>query len=211
MLMGLCDTDIAKAYKYTANNISDNPQTFTSTLMMSYGKLDILSICTPPSTHRELVEASAPYVKAIWLEKPIAETLEDADEIIKVCKHYGILLQVNHQRRSTLPTFRFSRGWLNSGTHAIDLLRQSFGEIESANQDFVYFKNGTVVRIIYQNTTEPIFHLDMTHSGEPMLPAMLENIIDALSGSPLLSPGEEARETLKWVLKMKGDYETSCN
>jgi len=207
-LDALCDLDQRKiSVVKRIGYFSDDGLTF-----VQRWPVDILSICTPPSTHRALVVASAPYVKAIWLEKPIAETLEDADEIIRVCRHYNVLLQVNHQRRATKPKFTFSRGWLNTGTHAVDLLRQYFGEVHAAFKDCIIFKSGQIVDIEYIDSQEPMFRLEVEHSQEMMLPKMLEDIIWALdTGTPLYSPGEEARETLRVVLEMERDYETPDN
>ena len=105
--------------------------------MIKAEKLDIVSVCTPPHTHKSIVLNIAHFVKAIYCEKPIANTLEDADEMIKVCKENDTLLQINHQRRFTRPKFRFSRGISNTGTHAFDLIRHIFGEIVSLDKNTV--------------------------------------------------------------------------
>ena len=47
-------------------------------------------ICTPPLTHRELVEQVAQAGKHIYLEKPIALSLDDADAIIAAAQQAGI-------------------------------------------------------------------------------------------------------------------------
>ena len=50
----------------------------------------------------------------ILLEKPIAPTLEDCEEIIKVCKRNGIILAVGHVLRYT-PHFLKVKELLDSG------------------------------------------------------------------------------------------------
>ena len=69
--------------------------------MLREGNLDILSICTWNSTHLDIVrEAINHGVKAIFCEKPIADSLKNADKIIKLCDEKGVILQINHQRRN---------------------------------------------------------------------------------------------------------------
>ena len=68
--------------------------------MLEQKALDILSICTWNSTHPDITrEAVDSGVKAIFCEKPIADSLKNADEMIELCNSRGVLLQINHQRR----------------------------------------------------------------------------------------------------------------
>lgn len=46
--------------------------------------VDILDVCTPTYTHREIVEAALEYGKNVIVEKPIALKLKDAESMI--CK-----------------------------------------------------------------------------------------------------------------------------
>lgn len=164
-------------------------------------KPDIISVCTPPETHCKIVCDIAPYVKAIYCEKPIATTLKDADKMIEACKKHNTILQINHQRRFTRPKFRFSRGWLNTGTHAFDLLRQLFGEFTFVHPTCVGFENVTV-DIEYVDTEEHIFNLDCTHNGEPMILKGVEHIVACLDNPAVkrLSTGEDGRKALEAVL-----------
>ena len=119
--------------------------------MLRREKLDIISICTwPPSSHAEIAMESIKYgVRAIFCEKPIADSLKNADEMIKRCREKGVVLQVDHQRRfDTLHqdvkayiregnlggmqqvTFYYTRGIANTGSHVFDLLRFFFGDVD---------------------------------------------------------------------------------
>jgi hypothetical protein len=180
-----CDTN-AKALERVK---SDNRKYFGSATLMSEN-LDIVSICTPPETHREIVEKVAPYVKGIFLEKPIAMTLEDADAIINVCRRNDVKLQINHQRLFMSPKFRFSRGVLNTGTHAFSLIEH-------------LFKPEINVDIEYIDTDKHIFELDCTHNKEPMIKKGIENLIYCIeNNSEPVSSGEKARNALWRCLKM---------
>src|SRR5207247_338612 len=68
--------------------------------MLARERPDIVSVCTATSTHLTLVRAAADAgAKAVFCEKPIADSLAAADEMIRVCRDRGVLLMVDHQRR----------------------------------------------------------------------------------------------------------------
>jgi predicted dehydrogenase len=68
--------------------------------MLDDAKLDVVSVCTPhPDHHDPTVMAAQAGVKAILCEKPLAMSLGDADDMIRVCRERGVLLAVGHQRR----------------------------------------------------------------------------------------------------------------
>jgi len=56
-------------------------------------------ICTPPLTHRELVEQAAQAGKHIYLEKPIALSLDDADASIAAAEAADVILMVGYNPR----------------------------------------------------------------------------------------------------------------
>ena len=52
--------------------------------MLAKEQLDIVSVCTPTRSRAEVVEAVVESgVKAVFLEKPLARTLREADQIIR--------------------------------------------------------------------------------------------------------------------------------
>lgn len=62
---------------------------------------DVISVCTPDATHypilKSLIEAKC--CKCIFIEKPIAQTLEQIQEIIELAEVNKIVVIVNFQRR----------------------------------------------------------------------------------------------------------------
>ncbi len=61
---------------------------------------DILSIATPPATHRRLVDKAARAgVPVVICEKPLANTLRDARAIARIHKSGRMRIVVNHERR----------------------------------------------------------------------------------------------------------------
>jgi predicted dehydrogenase len=68
--------------------------------------LDLVSVATYASQHAEVVEACAERgVRAVYCEKPIAQSVADADRMLEACRRSGTLLAINHNRRFH-PAFR---------------------------------------------------------------------------------------------------------
>jgi predicted dehydrogenase len=116
--------------------------------MLAREQLDIVSIACPTPLHAEIALATAEAgVRAIFLEKPVASNLADADRVVAACRAANIPLMVNHTRRGD-PLYRRARqliddgviGELHSivahfnghlmwtGTHAFDLLNYFNGD-----------------------------------------------------------------------------------
>ncbi|QGY44070.1 gfo/Idh/MocA family oxidoreductase [Maribellus comscasis] len=69
-------------------------------------KIDLTIICTPHPFHLEPAKLAAKAGSHILVEKPLASTLEDSDEMIKTCKNAGVKLGVISQRRWYEPVKR---------------------------------------------------------------------------------------------------------
>ena len=116
--------------------------------MLKREAIDVLSVCTWSKSHRQIAQdAVASGVKAIFCEKPIADSLEAADAMVQCCSQAGVLLMVNCQRRFDpmhqqvaallragalgkiqQATCYYSGGVANNGAHLFDLLRFLLGE-----------------------------------------------------------------------------------
>ncbi|MGE5222553.1 MAG: Gfo/Idh/MocA family protein, partial [Omnitrophica WOR_2 bacterium] len=68
--------------------------------MIRQEKPDLVSICTWPHLHAEIVIGCAEAgVRAIHCEKPIAATWKDAKEMVRAVQQNGARLTIGHQRR----------------------------------------------------------------------------------------------------------------
>ncbi len=203
-VIALCDSDRGKFPSGTGIPFfySDYSE------MIKHCNLDIVSVCTPPETHCEIVCDIAPYVKAIYCEKPIALTLEDADRMIETCYNNNVILQVNHQRRFMPVKVRFSRDIIDTGTHMFDRLRQLFGELGRISDNLYLFGNQWV-EIEYIKSDEHIFEIDCVRSKERMILRGVEHLVKCLDeGKQSISSGEEACKSLELVLAFKETYES---
>lgn len=63
------------------------------------GQVDIVSVCTPPAFHRDLVIAALEAGVAVLCEKPMARTLEDAQAMYDVAQRTGTLFSVGFCHR----------------------------------------------------------------------------------------------------------------
>ena len=117
--------------------------------MLESEQLDIVSVCTYPIPHRDIVVAAAQSgVKAIFCEKAMATSLRQADEMIDVCRKNNVKLSINHTRRwdwqfrkikelidqqvigsLQAMTLQYSAGLANNGTHYLDMLRFFAGDV----------------------------------------------------------------------------------
>lgn len=68
------------------------------------GKVDLVSVCSPAVTHAPIVRAFLLAGAHVLVEKPIATTAKEADELVALAKKTGRILTVGHQER-----FVFSR------------------------------------------------------------------------------------------------------
>ena len=186
-LVALCDSDSSK---FTLTNydrwIGQWVQTFTDYLqMVKPQNLDIVSVCTPIETHCQIVCDIAPYVKAIYCEKPMATTVEECDRMIEVCEKNNVILQINHQRRFYQPIFTFNNR-LTTLVHVFDLIRQY-------NLD---------VNLVPVDADNSIFDLKLYDSNARMVLMGVEHLVECLRYDlPSVSNGYGGRESLRRALE----------
>lgn len=112
---------------------------------------DIVVVATPTDTHLQIINEifSFGQPKVILCEKPLAYNLNDAEQIVEICKRYHCKLYVNFFRQtepgvsevrdrianhSIIGPFKgivwYSKGIFNSGSHFLCLLQNLLGEIK---------------------------------------------------------------------------------
>lgn len=96
-LIAVCDkvVGVMKSFveKYAATAYEDMEE------MLNNEEIDVICVCTPSGLHAPLVIQAAKAKKHVIVEKPIALTLEDADQMIQACKENGVKLAVVHPNR----------------------------------------------------------------------------------------------------------------
>lgn len=118
-IVALADINLENARVFGERHGGD--QIFTDYhAMLREVRPDIVSICTWPHLHAEMVLAAAEAgVKAVHCEKPVAPTYGEARRMIEACEANGTQLSFNHQRR-------FGRAWRS----VKELLLNEIGTLE---------------------------------------------------------------------------------
>ncbi len=168
--------------------------------------IDVVSICTPSDVRIPVIEQALKLrPKAIWCEKPLAETVADGEEIVKLCRDAKVALQVNFQRRFDPLHQRakeydlgrplhfscmFSGDYLRVGCHAIDLYRWFDAD---TFQLYPIEGNGTTIfdvnitgpkgRIVFAAMGQELFHGGTAKS--PIFPGVMEQRLRLISDTGL--------------------------
>ncbi len=94
-LIGFCDPDDANAKlvteKYGLTRFEDVEKLIDA--------CDALDIVAPTSFHFELCESAIKKGKHVFVEKPLANTMDEAKELVKLAKEANIKFQVGHVER----------------------------------------------------------------------------------------------------------------
>ncbi len=109
---------------------------------------DVVSICTWPQTHADVVRAAVDAgVRGILCEKPLALTMAEVDEMVRLCREAGVRLAGGHQlrfHRAFVEAARLVRSGVigqprsaqaqvasslaNNGPHVLDVARFVLGD-----------------------------------------------------------------------------------
>lgn len=100
-VVGVCDSESRRLDDLEGKGYPSLKCFVDYELMLSQVQPDIVSIATPDETHITLARVAMRYerVKLVFLEKPIATTLDDAQKIIDTAREFKVKLAINHTRR----------------------------------------------------------------------------------------------------------------
>ena len=95
--------------------------------MLAHEQPDVVSICTWHTGHAVwTIAAAAQHPKAILCEKPMADTIGRAEQMVLACQRNGVKLGISHQRRF-LPAYTLARELIAQGAIGNVQTIQSFG------------------------------------------------------------------------------------
>lgn len=106
-LVAVCDLNSDKAN--SLGKIFSIPSFSDMHEMMSRIEVDVVVVLTESGNHAKDVIALSRYGKHIVVEKPMALTLHDADEMIKACDSAGVKLFVVKQNRFNVPVLKLKK------------------------------------------------------------------------------------------------------
>jgi len=117
--------DEEKLIDYAKRHKIANYTTDYKTLLNSQ-QVDAVYIATPPKWHHFYVLEAAKYRKPIYVEKPMALSVAECEEMVSVCKEYNVPLFVAYYRRGQ-EKFKYVKSLID---------QKAIGEIRSFH--FVY-------------------------------------------------------------------------
>lgn len=94
-LVAVCDTDRARAEQVAAE-LGTRAVSDYRTLL---GAVDAVSVVVPTRAHHEIAHAFLDAGVHVLVEKPIASTLDEADDLIRTARKRNVVLQVGHLER----------------------------------------------------------------------------------------------------------------
>lgn len=96
-LVGVVDTDAARAAQIAG---AHETRAYASIReLLAHGGADAVSIAVPTRFHRQIAKEALEAGFDVLIEKPLAATLEEADEIIDLAAEHGRVAQVGHLER----------------------------------------------------------------------------------------------------------------
>jgi predicted dehydrogenase len=107
-IVAACDRDLSRARAVSPNAFTDAGELFNA------ADLDFIDIATRPDTHLQLVRLAAERRIPAICQKPLASTIEDAREIVRVAAKSGVPVMV-HENWRWQPWFREARRLLSDG------------------------------------------------------------------------------------------------
>ncbi len=130
-----CDLNPARVERFQENwgDMWPNARTYADYReMLASEDLDIVTVTTPEHLHAEpTVAAAESGVRAIFCEKPLATSVEDADRMIAACEANGVILSVDYTRRWS-PMFHKVRDAIRAGSIGeMSTISASFGGVQA--------------------------------------------------------------------------------
>ncbi len=131
--------------------------------MLASDDLDVIVIATPHYLHREMLLAALPTSKAIYTDKPLANNLSEAREIVALARKLGRDAQLSFTLRYC-PAVQYARVLLQEG---------GLGEIYSFRLSYY--------RSSYRNPEKSLrWKADMAKSGGGVLSDLVPHLADLL-------------------------------
>lgn len=112
-IVAVCDIDPTKAHRRA--EAFQIERTFTDyEQMLDDLDLDFVDIATRPALHLKMVAAAAARGVHVLCQKPMAATMEEAQQMVRICREQGVRLMVNENYRHQA-WFRHIRALLDAG------------------------------------------------------------------------------------------------
>lgn len=105
-LVGIWDIDATRAHALAERFGAVRFRSFESLL----SGVDAITIASPAPSHFDIARAALSAGRHVYVEKPLAMTVAEADELIALAEENGLILQVGHQERFVLAALGLDPG-----------------------------------------------------------------------------------------------------
>jgi predicted dehydrogenase/nucleoside-diphosphate-sugar epimerase len=96
-IVGIADTSVERAHALAERFAI--PRAFASLSDMAEARPDVVHVLTPAASHARLAVEALEMGCAVFVEKPMAPTVEECDEMIAAATRTGRVLSVNHSAK----------------------------------------------------------------------------------------------------------------
>lgn len=105
-LIGVWDIDATRAQALAERFDARRFRSFDTLL----SAVDAITIASPAPSHFDIARAALSAGRHVYVEKPLAMTVAEADELISLAEEKGLVLQVGHQERFVLAALDIDAG-----------------------------------------------------------------------------------------------------
>ena len=143
----LCDLDLEKARTAVASRGCQAQIYNDAERMLAEVKPDVFCFSTMPDVRLSMIRLAVKYgVKAVAFEKPLATSLKDAREIVRLCREAGIIAIVCHQQKY-LTSFEklkavLDRGEIGKVIHMDASCQMQLSQLGTHFIDYLMWANG---------------------------------------------------------------------
>lgn len=119
VLRSLAEVRITDVVDFVPKNAAEVAATFSAKVsalaeVLHNSGIDAVFITTPTPTHAEIICRAVRAGKAVFVEKPLAHTLQAAQRVVEVVRETGVPCQVGFQRRYD-PAYQEAKRRLDNG------------------------------------------------------------------------------------------------
>jgi predicted dehydrogenase len=143
----LCDLDLNKVRAAVASRGCQAKVYDDAERMLAEVKPDVFCFSTMPDVRLSMIRLAVKYgVKAVAFEKPLATSLKDAREIVRLCREAGIIAIVCHQQKY-LTSFEklkavLDRGEIGTVIHMDASCQMQLSQLGTHFIDYLMWANG---------------------------------------------------------------------
>lgn len=143
-VVAVADVFVQKAYDF-ARQIGEQVRAYEDyQQMLAEADIDLVSVCTPPFNHAPICVHALQAGKHVWVEKPIAPSLADCDQMIEASQRAGKVLAGVFQNRYR-PEFLRAKHLLRSG---------KMGRLVLAKSDCLWWRGRNYYDLWWRGTWE---------------------------------------------------------